>query len=233
MKRFLLKIIFLLTIKTATCTAITTSIIIPCAPCHAKYLYELLNLYEIQTIPPDEIVISLSESEKINPDLIQKIQSKSWLFPVNLLLSPNKMYAGQNRNNACLNAQGDILICQDADDIPHPQRTEVIKYLFEKYQLDHLAHGYNLNNDSLSCLYENIEKIPFRLTNQKFNIINHPIQNGNIAISRSVFNKIKWSNKQRKEDIEFNQKVYKNFKNLLVVEAPLYLYRRYLSSLTQ
>ena len=47
-----------------------TSIIIPCHPKHAQYLYELLKFYENQTILPNEVVISLSEANQV--DLILK-----------------------------------------------------------------------------------------------------------------------------------------------------------------
>ncbi len=108
-------------------THLKTSIIIPCHPRHACHLYDLISLYEEQTVLPDEIVISLSQSNQVSEEIIHNIESTPWAFSVKLLKSDKKLYAGQNRNRACDKAAGDIFICQDADDLPHPQRVEIIQ----------------------------------------------------------------------------------------------------------
>src|SRR3990167_5690905 len=64
------------------------------------------------------------------------------LFKTKILCFQGKQSAGKNRNIACSHAEGDILIAQDADDIPHPQRIEIIKYVFENYATEHLLHSY-------------------------------------------------------------------------------------------
>src|SRR3989344_6793822 len=127
---------------------LTTSIIIPCHPKHAQYLYELLKIYEKQTNLPDEVVISISEAHQIEPNIIKLLQDEQWHFPVKLLLSDKKLFAGQNRNIACSYATSEIFICQDADDFPHPQRIEIIKYFFVKYGIDFLLHKFIYNNNN-------------------------------------------------------------------------------------
>ena len=121
---------------------LTTSIIIPCNFKHAHLLYNLLKHYKKQTVLPDEIIISLSEVNQVSDLIIKRLQDEQWPFPVKLLLSDQKMFAGENRNNACKNATADIFICQDADDIPHPQRVEISKYFFENYDIDHLMSSF-------------------------------------------------------------------------------------------
>lgn len=118
---------------------VKTSVIIPCYHGNARFLYSLLKLYERQTILPDEVVISLSEAHFV-PEAIDKIRNEEWKFPVKVLTSDDQHYAGWNRNNGCSYSQGDILILQDADDIPHPKRVEEIIFFFKQYDLDHCVH---------------------------------------------------------------------------------------------
>jgi hypothetical protein len=37
---------------------------------------------------------------------------------------------------------GDIILYQDADDLPHPQRVEIVKQYFETHDIVHLTHSY-------------------------------------------------------------------------------------------
>jgi len=96
-----------------------------------------------QTVLPDEVVISLSEIDKLNPALIKKFENKKYPFPVKLIKHRELLWAGPNRNSACEHAIGDIFICQDADDLPHPQRIEIIKYFFENFDVNHLIHCFS------------------------------------------------------------------------------------------
>ena len=209
------------------------SIIIPCDYKHAYLLDSLLKTYEAQTKLPDEIIISLSQVNQVPNSIIKKLQNEQWAFPVKLLLYENQQSAGQNRNNACNKAIGDIFICQDADDIPHPQRVEIINYLFETYNIDHLIHSYCFSHELDFFKAFDPQKITptwpknfdyMRKSFKKFH-------NGNIAISRNVFKKIQWSNKVKGQDVEFNRMIYDcDTFNLCITEAELIIYRNELSS---
>lgn len=215
-----------------------TSIIIPCHYRHAIHLDELLKLYERQTVLPDEVVISLSESDKVSSEIIDNLNNGPWSFPVKLICSTKKQYAGTNRNIACDHATGDIFIAQDADDIPHPQRVEIIKYIFEKHSIDHLMHSWILgkshqNNDFArfdDFIYSNMDLVPLIYTKSFQESWLHHTTNGNIAISKEVFTKIRWSGRRTGQDVEFNTKVYQNFKKTVIVKVPLLIYRNYLST---
>ena len=61
----------------------------------------------------------------------KKIENMKYPFKVIYIFHKECKYAGDNRNCACEKASGDIFITQDADDIPHPQRIEIIKYMFK------------------------------------------------------------------------------------------------------
>jgi glycosyltransferase involved in cell wall biosynthesis len=214
------------------------SLIIPCIPLHAPYLSSLLKTYEMQTVLPDEVVISLSEADLVESKILKELQTQPWHFPILLVLSKEKLYAGENRNKACEHATGDIFVCQDADDIPHPQRLEIIKYFFEHYPVDHLVHEFvfvTLSAHSIPSytMHSDFSKIPFFYNEE----ISHawkngePLSPGNPAIRRAVFEKIKWSNMPRQQDLIFNEAVYEQFKHCYALKIPLLLYRQFLSSL--
>jgi len=211
------------------------SIIIPCHFRHAHLLHPLLKLYERQTMLPDEVVISLSEAYLVDDLVIEKLQNKPWLFRVKLLLSNDKKYAGQNRNLACSNADGHIFICQDADDIPHPQRVETIIYFFERFSIHHLMHRYIYADDFSNFSWCNKQRTAF-IKPQSYNAVwkawNNTGQftNGNPAIDRYVFQQIQWSDSPRGQDSEFNKEVYRRIDRRLVIWAPLLVYREELSS---
>lgn len=74
--------------------------------------------------------------------------------------------------------------------------------------------------------YDNIHAIPHAKIEQPDTFYN--LTNGNIAIAKHVFEKIKWSNTPRGQDLEFNRHAYDVCKNNIVIKIPLiaYFYRR-------
>ncbi len=212
---------------------LTTSIIIPCAPGHVKYLYNLLQLYEQQTSLPNEIVISLSEAYQIDQNILNALKNAPWPFTLKLLLSNEKLFAGQNRNIACSNATGDLLICQDADDIPYPQRIEVIKYFFDNFELDFLLHKFVYGNGTevqeMSIIEDisSIEKTYIKTYHEAW-IVGYMFF-GQPALHRRVFNQIQWPNVPVGEDDAFDNAVLTTFDKCLMIHVPLSLYRTGLS----
>lgn len=212
-------------------TQMKTTIIIPCHYLHFYLIPELLSHYENQTIIPDEIVVSLSEAHKVQDKLIVKVENTKYPFQLKIIKSQEVLYGGQNRNKACEHSTGDILISQDADDIPHPQRVELIKSLFERYQIDHLMHHFILSDKKFTFYYpENLSNL-IQYCSDAYSVCNNPLyHNGNIAIARYVFDKVKWPSHERLgEDVEFNTAVYNQFKKTVILPWPLLLYRNNLS----
>lgn len=206
------------------------SVIIPCYFEHVIYLEDLLKHYEAQTILPDEVVISVSEAEKVPKLLIGDLMNKKWAFPVRYVLSKKSMLAGENRNEACRVATGDIFITQDADDIPNPNRVEVVKFFFDKYKVDHLIHLFSSGSNFNLKELDNIDFVYLKNFNEIWRKAPEA-HHGNIAIRRNVFEKIQWTNKPRGEDVEFNFKVYRSRKfKCIVVLDKLVDYRRRFSS---
>lgn len=219
---------------------IKTSIIIPCHPRHLQHLYALLKMYTNQTVLPDEIIVSM-KSEQLSIGIIEILKKEEWPFLVKLILSKNQLYAGENRNEGSKEATGDIFIYQDADDIPHPQRVEIIKYFFEKYEVDHLMHFWIspsgplefYSPNKVSFLYpRSLDEVWGLIKNDKTRIsdkISLGVHFGNIAIARRVFDKIQWSGLPKGQDVQFDENAYQQFR-CMIVRVPLVVYRLKLSS---
>lgn len=208
--------------------SLKTSVIIPCQIKHVKHLEDLLTIYTQQTRLPNEIVVSVSEVTNEGLNSINTIKNQAWPFKLTIITSKNVLYAGQNRNIACTHATGDILICQDADDAPHPQRTEIIAYFFEHHNIDHLAHTFSHPNlDASTYIPSQIKSVYPKDYKTAWNM---KIHNGNVSISKKLFNSIKWPADKMGQDVKFNNLVYRKFKTRIIIPIPLICYRVHLSS---
>lgn len=212
-------------------SSLKVSVIIPCHYKHAEYLPSLLKMFAEQTILPQEVIISLSECAKVDEYIIKTITSTAYPFYLHLLTFKEPVSTGANRSYACSQAKGDVFVCQDADDLPHPQRIEVIKFFFENYEVDHLMHAWSPSLEDLPSVVDLNQLDWFHLP-EYTNILGSGIYaNGPAALSRRVFDLIQWDSDFRLgEDVAFNKKVYKYFPNTIVVKVPLYVYRHELSS---
>lgn len=232
----------------------TTSVVVPCVPKHFHHLYGLLYQYSQQTCPPDQIVVSLSQAQLVGDEEIDGVEQFPWPFELIILKTREMKSPGGNRALACDRTTGDIILFQDADDVPHPQRVEIIKYIFENYHVDHLMHGfflefdedYDYNYEYLAHLKRGLfstqKDFPFykpewlQLERYEYyeDVIaagNIALTNGNPCVSREVIEQIRWDNHfEVGEDGRFNRGVYKAFKNNGIVRAFLYKYRKTLSS---
>lgn len=230
--------IFSLCCVSMICWAETVSVIVPCYYKHFDLLPELLHHISLQTVLPEEVVISVSEEGKIDVDQRKKIESLKYPFKVNYIFHKERRYAGDNRNCACEKAIGDIFITQDADDIPHPQRVEIIKSMFQKYDVVHIVHKfaypYLRKGGSFGAEFS-INKIKTSLMTHDYMTecwVFGPLTNGEMAIRREVFDKLHWSTQRVGEDVDFNCRVVALFKKSLILNAELLLYRQHFSSNT-
>lgn len=223
----------------------STSVIIPCIYKHFYHVEGLLNYYEKQTTLPDEIVISLSEADKLPIEDIERVKNNPWSFKLKIITSNNKYSAGGNRNIAVKHSSGDILILQDADDIPHPQRVEIIKYLFETRNISMLLHQWNTINDNAGFFtfdqattrIKKIKRIPHlsKAKNCKaFWEISHKYMDhitfGLPSIKREVFDKVKWMGMNNGEDVIFTSTVAATHDEIYLLKLPLLIYRAELSA---
>lgn len=203
-----------------------TSILIPCHYSHFYLLDHLLECYEKQSVVPDEVVISISQANRIHLKDIFNLKDKKHSFQIVLLTTNIRLTAGENRNKAAEAASGDLFICQDADDIPHPQRVEIIRYLFEKYNIMFLLHRFS--EDFIS--YETNEMANWCIQ-KKYDRCQPGFANGEPAFLREVFQKVRWPKKLvLSEDLNFNQEVSQALGNICYLDVVLINYRMGLSS---
>lgn len=124
-----------------------TSVVIPATNGNFGYLNCILRHYEDGTVKPDQLVVSISNAHLLEKSEIDALESRfSDVFDLKVIRHEKTMIQGPNRDAATSAATGDIILSNDADDIPHPQRVEVISHLFEEHDIVHLNHAYQKNN---------------------------------------------------------------------------------------
>lgn len=217
-----------------------TSLLIPAIPGHFDYLPTILKCYLEGTVKPDEVIISLSESHLIAPERISSLTDYfSARFDNFIILQhSSQLWHGPNRQKAGEASSHEILIYQDADDIPHPQRIEIIKYFFNKYDICHLNHCwipydknfekiydyeqiYTIKSDKLYKCYFPSDHFKdctniTRAYGENFPMNNAGVHSGAISIRREVLDKVKWKACQEfqlsvAEDYEFNMETLFKF----------------------
>jgi glycosyltransferase involved in cell wall biosynthesis len=219
-------------IERAAPLRLSVSLVIPCVPKHFPYIPELLKRYAEQTVQPDEVVISLSQAFFLDPNEIKAVKNEPWPFQLKILEHPDKRSEGENRNLGTLYSTGDLILYQDADDLPHPQRVEWIKYLFEHYQIDHLIHGYVLERNFHGFSHYDIDSRGAYYSQKLTNCVGDcHFHNGATALTRAVANQVKWvEGFVISTDTLSNEAVYRSIEHKVFLLKPLILYRDTLST---
>lgn len=216
---------------------VRTSVVVPCSHKHVRLLPELVEEIGRQTRRPDEIVIALSGSQ--TPPLPGHVR---------LLHGRTASTAGHNRNRGSEAATGTVLIYQDADDLPHPQRVEVIAGLFERYEVEHLMHGYMYTRGQTWSVGHpdqpsDHRPLPIELpptsvedAAQRSAYRSEPlpatiVSNGEVAVLRSTWRAAPWpEHAGAGEDQEFNQRIFSLARRTATTILPLVVYRHHYSS---
>lgn len=205
-----------------------TSVLIPCAGKHVSLLPDLVAVLRSQTRIPDEIVIAASGCP------LSSLPS----VDAQVIHSPERITAGANRNRAAALASGDVFVYQDADDLPHPQRVEIVAGLFEMYEIEHLLHFfyYLKAEDSRFSLDDAAARSRYHAelmrepANYNPGLVEY-VANGNPAVTRAVARAVQWPEYPGVgEDQAFNRAVYARTKRTAVTGLPLLTYRHDLSS---
>ena len=122
-----------------------TSVVIPATPGNFVFLNSVIQNYAEGTVKPDEIVVSLSNGCYVDGvDALEK-RFSSVFEDFKVLIHDKVMVQGPNRDAATMATKNEIIISNDADDVPHPQRVEIIKHFFETQPILHLNHSYQKN----------------------------------------------------------------------------------------
>ncbi|MCH9621549.1 MAG: hypothetical protein S4CHLAM20_09710 [Chlamydiia bacterium] len=141
--KILYKLLVLLLTISSFCNEVTSmSVIIPCAHSHVQYLPELLEALKSQTVSPVEAVLSISELKNEDYEIIDYLKGQHYPFDLKIFTSKQRLFAGQNRNIAIQNSIGELIVSQDADDLPHPQRLEFINNTYQKTHFNLLIHMF-------------------------------------------------------------------------------------------
>jgi glycosyltransferase involved in cell wall biosynthesis len=135
------------------------SVVIPCYDKHFLYLSKRMVELQTSTNKPDEVIISLNGCKNIDHKKIELLENRCKQIFTNFLIIKNeeRVPRPEARNLTYDYITSDIICLCDADDRIHPQRIEITKYFFEKYNISHLLNSYILsecqksNNCCLLC----------------------------------------------------------------------------------
>lgn len=198
--------------------ALRISMVVPCAASHVARLPELLPALRSQSRVPEEVVVVVSGcADVVVPDLGN----------ITVVQSVERLSAGAARNRGTKAATGDVVIYQDADDIPHPQRVEIVAALFELYMVEHVSHFFYKPGieDREFSLAEAITSSSYT------GAIILGITNGNVAVTRDLALRVRWPEHfSIGEDQEFNRACYAASQLGAVTRLPLLAYRQQFST---
>lgn len=223
--------------------AMTSSVAVPCYYKHFKFLPGLLQSITMQTVLPDKVVISLSQIENLEQEEIDKLEFAPWPFKVEIIRRKGVFMEGANRTTAVLQCDTDIVLCIDADDIPHPQRIEAVLQLFEfcpNAQMVLCGHAYTPDESiicepSLSTISsEEFMKMRFELNSNTWLRIydktdlqnwSSGVHNGSPALRRSIMNNgYYWTDLKNGADLEFNNSILMDRHESYLISIPLLHY---------
>jgi hypothetical protein len=219
-------------------------IAIPAYNGHIEPLFNLLDSIQKQTMVPDKVVVSCSSTKNSDFDnYFEKIIN--YTFDLEIITSEDKKCAAENRNIAASKLKDvDYISFIDADDIMHPQRTEILLKTFQENDTDIILHNYfnyenrEHNEDNENDFIKNIETCIVRTNSLKqcysgciahkiYYNSNDKIHHGHVSIKHDIFNKIQFPEEPefyRKEDCVFCYRVFSlpNIKDAYIADELSY-----------
>ena len=200
------------------------SIVIPCGPTHVSFLYNLLHEFMKQTLYPNEVVISISESDRVDQKEFIRLENLKLPFSIILIKNLDKKTPGENRQIGSDHCNYDYIIYQDADDIPHKQRIEIMNYVFQNFNANHITHLTTHHAKGINTIHK-LENIKPHKWNVRSSIKGSPTTAGNIGVHRKVFENVRWTNHKVGEDTRFTDAVLSKYDNCYRVGVTLHFYR--------
>ena len=110
------------------------SVVCPCYPPHQKHIPKFLEQMNMQTIKPDELIISLSEVTEMDIKLLKEDLQKLTSIPLQIVGQEREALAAVNRNYGALYVSSEYILFLDIDDIYHMKLIEIIKSKIEIYK---------------------------------------------------------------------------------------------------
>jgi len=209
-------------------------------------LDRVIDRYLEAEVWPDEIVIIVSDANKINTEYFNVLKKSYSNVNIHLEVHPVPvlLYTGEACNLVKDFCSGDIIIVQAADDLPHVRRVEIIKRFFDEYDIISLNHSYWGLPDMTYYGMDSLEKITAeKLSNikvvQPHTIKQHVIEKpddvygqgcgfkvaaGTIAYRKELAREVKWSSAPKGQDGIFCKEVIKKYNKSIIIDAPVYFY---------
>jgi len=178
----------------------TIGVAIPCYDKHIELLKILLDSINTQTIIPNIVVVSCSSTKGFTLNTTYK-------FNLKIVTSEKLQNAAENRNIAAKYINTDIIAFFDADDIMHPQRTEIILNIFNTQNIDILYHNGITDKRLFSNPFEKINyvNVVYNELKQGRGCVTHTNHNrgiilhGHVTVNTRIYNMVKF-----KEDYKHN-----------------------------
>lgn len=228
---------------------LTASVAVPCYHKHFLYLPDLLQHLAQQTQIPEEVVIALSQVEELHPWEIDRLEGEPWPFRLVILRREGVFMEGANRTLAALSASQQIVLCIDADDVPHPQRVEAVCAFFDRMEEADFAltgHAY-CSGHSIVCeptipfyTQEEYSLLRFDLTGEYWVPLearedlmrwDSGVHNGSPSFRREILDGgLFWTDRKNGADLEFNIKVLESGLGGYLLTLPLIHYYNQRSS---
>ena len=229
------------------------SICIPCVDKHVPLLFKFLETIKYYTRKPDEIIISLSPKfDKIDLNNIKNTLEKNYLcYNLKCLVQNKQTNCADNLNKCFEIVTGDIIIISGADDIIHPQKLEIMEYLFNKYsETIMILHGFiqprhrdysmkifdkydinnlNIYNDLTLGCKARVPMPEHRIDSDSFynkysDVICKSYCNGAISFKRKILNNIKFKSIDYGEDTVFCSNIFNEYGNAIIILEKLMSY---------
>ena len=116
------------------------SVFIPTIPEHLRNVPDILTAYQAQTAVPDEVTILLSRAREADSKEVNAVKNHPFKR-AHLITEDHRVYAGPARQRALEECNGDIVIYQDSDDLPHNRRVQFVKHFFTVRDIMILNHS--------------------------------------------------------------------------------------------
>ncbi len=224
-----------------------TTIAIPCVVKHLGNLDKMLTSFVNGTILPDEVVIATFPIlKKEQYEMIDYLIGKfGKYFELDIISLKEHLPRPEARNFLIpFLFQNDLILWHDADDTQHPQRIEIVKQFFEKYDIVHLCHAYRKGREK-EIGHIDFNNIRYVFSEQMLQFYNKkflsydaidwqtfafgggfdmPICGGVCCIRKEVLEKIKFTRKYPGEDSKFCYDILREFKKTILIDAKIYNY---------
>jgi len=126
------------------------SVFIPCIPRHVFYLPYVVEAYKSGTVQPDEIVVYLSGFSDVPKDQWERF---IYYYPEIQYETNDILISGANaKQQAHKLCNTELIMYQDADDLPTKNRVEICKSIFMSHDIVHLNHSWVFMGEEIKLL---------------------------------------------------------------------------------